>query len=123
VIQLRGVTLVYGPPGAGKTTFTAWYTYNSYRKVFWVSVFEDKASFRRNAASLGYDFGERLVFWEAPVAGAEAFFSTLLDAVARERPEALVIDSVTEVLAAGGVLTLSTTCCTELLSKAVWTSS
>ncbi len=74
------------------------------RKVFRISVFEDEASFRRNAASLRYDFGERLVFWEAPVAGAEAFFSTLLDAVARERPEALVIDSVTEVLAAGGGL-------------------
>ena len=96
--------MVSGPPGAGKTTFTAWYTYNSYRKVFWVSVFEDEASFRRNAASLGYNFGGRLVFWEAPLAGAEAFFSTLLDAVARERPEALVIDSVTEVLAAGGGL-------------------
>ncbi len=39
------------------------------------------------------------MFWEAPVAGAEAFFGTLLDAVAREMPEALVIDSVTEVLA------------------------
>ena len=104
MIQLRGVTLVYGPPGAGKTTFTAWYTYNSYRKVFWVSVFEDEASFRRNAALLGYDFGERLVFWEAPLAGPEAFFDTLLDAVMRERPEVLVIDSVTEVLALGGGL-------------------
>jgi len=44
-----------------------------------------------DAASLGY--GERPVHREAPVAGAEAFFSTLLDAVARE-PEALVINSV-----------------------------
>jgi len=104
VIQLRGVSLVYGPPGAWKTTFTAWYTYNSYRKVFWVSVFEDEVSFRRNTASLGYDFGERLVYWEAPLVELEAFFSTPLDAVARERPEALVIDSVTEVLAAGGGL-------------------
>ena len=104
MFRLRGVSLVYGPPGAGKTTFAAWYTYHNYKWVFWVSVFEDEASFRKNTASLGYDFGERLVFWEAPVAGAEAFFSTLLDAVARERPEALVIDSVTEVLAAGGGL-------------------
>ena len=32
------------------------------------------------------------------------FFGTLLDAVAREHPEALVIDSVTEVLASGGGL-------------------
>ena len=72
--------------------------------MFWVSVFKDEASFRRNAASLGYDFGEWLVFWEAPLVELEAFFSTFLDAVARERPEALVIDSVTEVLAAGGSL-------------------
>ena len=38
-MKLKGVTLVYGPPGAGKTTFTAWYTYSNYGKVFWVSVF------------------------------------------------------------------------------------
>jgi len=55
-------------------------------------------------ASFGYDFGGRLVFWEAPLAEPEAFFGTLLDAVAREHPEALVIDSVTEVLASGGGL-------------------
>jgi KaiC/GvpD/RAD55 family RecA-like ATPase len=72
--------------------------------VFWVSVFEDEATFRRNTASFGYDFGGRLVFWEAPLAEPEAFFGTLLDAVAREHPEALVIDSVTEVLASGGGL-------------------
>jgi len=61
-VKLKGVTLVYGPPGAGKTTFTAWYTYSNYGKVFWVSVFEDEESFRRNMAAFGYDFGERLIF-------------------------------------------------------------
>ena len=103
-MKLKGVTLVYGPPGAGKTTFTAWYTYSNYGKVFWVSVFEDEESFRRNMAAFGYDFGGRLIFWEAPLAEAEPFFTTLLEAVARERPEALVIDSITEILAAGGGL-------------------
>jgi predicted RNase H-like nuclease (RuvC/YqgF family) len=28
MFRLRGVSLVYGPPGAGKTTFAAWYTYH-----------------------------------------------------------------------------------------------
>jgi len=101
MFRLRGVSVVYGPQGAGKTTFAAWYTYRNYKRVFWVSVFEDEAMFRRNTASFGYDFGGRLVFWEAPLAAPKAFFGTLLDAVARERPEALVIDSVTEVLASG----------------------
>ncbi len=74
MFRLRGVSLVYGPPGAGKTTFAAWYTYHNYKRVFWVSVFEDEATFRRNTASFGYDFGDRLVFWEVPLAEPEAFF-------------------------------------------------
>jgi circadian clock protein KaiC len=84
-----------------------WYTYHNYKGVFWVSVFEDEAMFRRYMASFGYDFGGRLVFWEAPLAEPEAFFGTLLGAVTRERLKALVIDSVTEVLASGGGLDIN----------------
>jgi len=100
--ELRGVTLVYGPAGAGKTTFTAWWV-RRYGKVFWVSAFEDEATFRANMARLGYEFGDRLVFWEAPLGDVEAFFNALVDAVAREGPEALVVDSVTAFLPQGGV--------------------
>jgi len=101
-VELRGVTLVYGAAGAGKTTFTAWWV-RRYGKVFWVSAFEDEAAFRANMAKLGYEFGGRLVFWEAPLGEVEAFFNALVDAVARERPEALVVDSVTAFLPHGGV--------------------
>jgi len=100
--ELRGVTLVYGAAGAGKTTFTAWWV-RRYGKVFWVSAFEDEATFRANMAKLSYDFGERLVFWEAPLGEVEAFFNALVDAVARERPKALVVDSVTAFLPHGGL--------------------
>jgi len=74
-----------------------------YGNVFWVSAFEDEATFRANMAKLGYDFGERLVFWEAPYGEVEAFFNALVDAVAREGAEALVIDSVTAFLPQGGL--------------------
>jgi len=74
-----------------------------YGKVFWASAFEDEATFRANMAKLGYEFGDRLVFWEAPLGDVEAFFNALVDAVARERPEALVIDSVSAFLPQGGV--------------------
>jgi len=74
-----------------------------YGKVFWASAFEDEATFRANMAKLGYEFGDRLVFWEAPLGDVEAFFNALVDAVARERPEALVIDSVTAFLPHGGL--------------------
>lgn len=102
LLELRGVTLVYGAAGAGKTTFTAWWV-RRYGKVFWVSAFEDEATFRANMAKLGYEFGDRLVFWEAPLGEAEAFFNALVDAVAKERPEALVVDSVTAFLPQSGV--------------------
>ncbi len=39
--------------------------------------------------------------------GAEVFFCILLGVVARWRPEVLVIDSVSEVLAAGGGLDIT----------------
>ena len=78
----------YGPPGADHV----------YGFVYMRQLPKDVLGFciwgrglLLDAASLGY--GERPVHREAPVAGAEAFFSTLLDAVARE-PEALVINSV-----------------------------
>jgi len=100
--ELRGVTLVYGAAGAGKTTFTAWWV-RRYGKVFWVSAFEDEAAFRANMAKFGYEFGDRLVFWEAPLGEVEAFFNALVDAVAKEGPEALVVDSVTAFLPHGGV--------------------
>ncbi|MGC8583450.1 MAG: RAD55 family ATPase [Thermoproteus sp.] len=98
-LRLRGVTLVYGPAGAGKTTFAAWYAYGNYSKTLWVSAFEDEATFRANMSRLGYDFGDRLAYWEAPlVDDVEALLNSLMETVAAAKPELLVVDSVSELI-------------------------
>ncbi|MEZ0248584.1 MAG: ATPase domain-containing protein, partial [Thermoproteus sp.] len=102
MLELRGVTLIYGPAGAGKSTFVAYYTHKKYSKIFWVSAFEDEPTFRDNMRRLGYDFGDKLAFWEAPLVDVESFFNTLVDAVYREKPDALVVDSITAFLMEGG---------------------
>ncbi len=97
-LRLKGVTLVYGPAGAGKTTFAAWYAYSNYGRVFWVSAFEDERTFRANMAKLGYAFGDKLIYWDAPlVEDLEAFSRTLIDEAVRQKPELLVLDSITEL--------------------------
>jgi hypothetical protein len=53
---------------------------------FWIMAFEDEKVFRRNMTTLGYDFGNRLVYWEAPLIDAEAFFTTLVDSVIQGDP-------------------------------------
>lgn len=97
-LKLKGITLVYGPAGAGKTTFAAWYAYSNYARILWVSAFEDEATFRSNMARLGYAFGDRLTYWEAPlVEDLESLFQSLIDAVLKQRPDLLVLDSITEL--------------------------
>lgn len=97
-LKLKGVTLVYGPAGAGKTTFAAWYAYNNYRRTLWVSAFEDEPTFRANMAKLGYAFGDRLVYWEAPlVEDLEAFSRSLIEVAFQQKPDLLVLDSITEL--------------------------
>lgn len=102
--KLSGVTLVYGPAGAGKTTFAAWYVYARSARALWISLFEDEATFRRNMANLGYNFGDRLIFWEAPaVEDLAAVFELIADVVAKNKPDIVVLDSVTELISGGDV--------------------
>lgn len=99
-LELRGVTVVVGRPGTGKTTFcmrTAQEALRAGRKVLWVSLYEGKDLFLEEAAKLGYRL-EGVDFWEAVAVQAEAFWSRLMDYISERRPDLVVIDSVTPLV-------------------------
>ncbi|MEM4128849.1 MAG: ATPase domain-containing protein [Thermoproteus sp.] len=99
-LVLKGVTVVVGRPGTGKTTFcmrVAQEALRAGRKVLWVSLYEGKDLFLEEAAKLGYKL-EDVDFWDAVAVQAEAFWSRLMDYISERRPDLIVIDSVTPLV-------------------------
>jgi len=79
-VDLKGVTLVYGRPGTGKTTLAAHIAAERLRrgeKVLWVSFYEDRDLLLKNAAALGYDLNKAHI-WDAVLAKAEDVFNYII---------------------------------------------
>lgn len=99
-LELKGITAIAGKPGVGKTTLAMRMAYEALRagrKVLWISLYEGKDLFLYNALNLGYKL-EGVDFWEAVLVQPEAFWNRLLGYVYENKPDLVVIDSITPLV-------------------------
>lgn len=85
-VDFRGVTAIYGRPGVGKTSLAMRIAYERVKKggrVLWVSLYEDKETFLKNAKSLGYDLSN-VEFWDMIFVKPEIILNQIVSTVSQE---------------------------------------
>ena len=99
-VDFRGVTAIYGRPGVGKTSLAMRIAYERVKKggrVLWVSLYEDKETFLKNAKSLGYDLSN-VEFWDLIFVKPEIILNQIVSTVSQEEFSLVVADSLTALL-------------------------
>lgn len=95
--------LVGGGPGAGKTVLACHFLHEGAKrgeKVAYISLVESEKAFRANAASMGFDFGDNLVFLEfftGIASSVSGLLDSLMTALQAHRPRRVVIDSISSI--------------------------
>ncbi|MEM1902058.1 MAG: AAA family ATPase [Pyrobaculum sp.] len=90
-VSSEGLTLIYGPPGAGKTTLAVKIASEISDKILWISTTESPKFLKKIAARLGADL-TKFNFLDFPRAFREDIIKYIIEHIYRY--EALVIDSI-----------------------------
>jgi len=99
-LDFRGVTAIYGRPGAGKTSLAMRIAHERIaegQKVLWVSLYEDKETFFRNAAALGYDLS-KAEFWDMIFVRPDIILNQIISAASQGDYGLVVADSISALV-------------------------
>ena len=101
VLDFRGVTAVYGRPGTGKTSLAMRIAHEYVargRHVLWVSLYEDRETFFKNAAALGYDLS-KAEFWDMIFIRPDIIMNQIVSAASQGDYSLVVVDSISSLVA------------------------
>jgi circadian clock protein KaiC len=99
-LDFRGVTAIYGRPGTGKTSLAMRIAHERIaegQNVLWVSLYEDKETFFRNAAALGYDLS-KAEFWDMIFVRPDIIFNQVISATSQGNYDLVVADSLSALV-------------------------
>lgn len=100
LLNFRGVTAIYGRPGVGKTSLAMRMAHERVargEKVLWVSLYEDREVFMKDAASLGYDLS-RVEFWEMLFVKTDLILNQIVSTVSHGDYNLVVVDSISSIV-------------------------
>ncbi|MEZ0318937.1 MAG: RAD55 family ATPase [Pyrobaculum sp.] len=99
-LNFEGVTAIYGRPGVGKTSLAMRIAHEHVKRgqrVLWVSLYEDKDTFVKNATALGYDLSG-VDFWDMIFVKTDVMINQIVSTVSQEDYGLVVVDSLSSML-------------------------
>jgi KaiC/GvpD/RAD55 family RecA-like ATPase len=98
--DFRGVTAIYGRPGTGKTSLAMRIAHERVaegQNVLWISLYEDKETFFKNAAALGYNLS-KVEFWDMIFVRPDVILNQMISAVSQGNYGLVVADSISSLV-------------------------
>ena len=98
--DFRGVTAIYGRPGTGKTSLAMRIAHERVaegQNVLWISLYEDKETFFKNAAALGYNLS-KVEFWDMIFVRPDVILNRMISAASQGNYSLVVADSISSLV-------------------------
>ncbi|ACB40206.1 RAD55 family ATPase [Pyrobaculum neutrophilum] len=90
----QGFTLVYGPPGSGKTSLALYGAAQMGERVLYVGFYETADKVRAKAEGLGLDFSKFVVLDFLAVSDVDVLLSSVVEQYLKYSPDVVVLDGI-----------------------------
>jgi DNA repair protein RadA/Sms len=90
----RGFTLMYGPPGSGKTSLALYAAARMGQRVMYVGFYETVDKVREKIKGLGLDLSKFVVFDYLSISNVDVLLSNVVDAYEKTSPDVVILDGI-----------------------------